>query len=293
MEKKAIYLECCRPWETEEHLLLVGSKGWRVCPVPVSFCVEGRPLVYHLGLSPGPHSPLSRSPNDLSNPWSLGTETRDREPVTVLVPSYPLDAHISVFSNILAIWEQASMWGSHNRPAPPVSSQARPTMVEFSTRKPVVDAYLSHLLQYQFCQSKKWCNLNSWRLLSPVSMRPSSELRRTGKPGCHLLPPNSNNTKNEFFLFEGKIWYLSIFENVILLLSNLWGNRTILTPKTLTCFHFIQNMNESLLLLLFQPFVITCSVQPLTSSSWVHVSVLLTIICKMGIVIALPPGSDL
>lgn len=142
--KKTIYPECCRPWETEEHLLLVGNKGWGVCLVPASFCVETRPLVYHLGLSPAPHSPLSRSPNDLSNPWSLGTETRDREPVTLLVPSYPLDSHISVFSNILAIWEQASMWGSLNHPAPPVSSQARLTIVEFSTRKPAVDAYLSY-----------------------------------------------------------------------------------------------------------------------------------------------------
>lgn len=44
------------------------QSGGGPCLVLVSFYAESKLLVYHLDLSPAPHSPLPRSPSNLSNP---------------------------------------------------------------------------------------------------------------------------------------------------------------------------------------------------------------------------------
>lgn len=108
------------------------------------------------------------------------------------------------------------------------------------------------------------------------------------KLGCHLwpLPQILTIQKMSFSTSRGGIWDPTIFKKSVLLPSNLWENRTIPIPQTLTFFHFIQNL-WWITVTIITTISLCIPAQPLISGSRVTLSTWLTPICKTGTVMSL------
>lgn len=173
--------------------------GGRVCLVLGSFHVETRPLLYHLGLSPAPQLPLPRSPGDLSNPWSLGTETGDREPATVhLLGANPPSGHTH-----FGLWK---LWLSRSRDVG--NAQWFSTAVSSPASATTADTYLSHIHQL-FLSVKKgaiWIPDAFFLLSHQKQFRTETD----GKTGVSFTAP-SQSKKMSFSSLRGRIRYPKVY----------------------------------------------------------------------------------